>query len=125
MRIAAAAIFVFGAAGVAALLLPQTPGAPSTLSYWLDRDTFQVVQILFMFGAPVVVAALALVRPPLARWHAGIALVAFAVAAIKTRIWTLLPALADSSLAFGGMAVAVVGGGIASAIALARARPAS
>jgi hypothetical protein len=81
-------VIICGALGIAGLLLVGI----GTLLELQQTDT---ILLLIAFALPVVMGAIALARPPMRPWQAGVSLSGFALAAWKLEIWTMLRSIAD------------------------------
>jgi hypothetical protein len=108
-------ILLFGAVGLA-LVLEET----DALAAGFEHAPLHTALILLGWAVPVAMGILTLVKPPLRSWHAAASLAGFAVVAIRTRIWEAIPDLADVPVEGIIAMVAMVGGVIVSALAVAR-----
>jgi membrane-associated PAP2 superfamily phosphatase len=109
-------ILLCGLVGLAELILPLSGG--SRLMMLFELDALQASILLAVFALPTLMAGLALVKPPLQPWQAGVALAGFALGAVKFQIWNDLPHLTSLGL-HGTLAfAAIVVGVFASALAL-------
>jgi hypothetical protein len=104
-------ILAFGVLGVA-MEVSSSLGAPAELV----RDPELLVETL-AFATPVVAGTLAVTRGP-RLWHAALALVGFAVAAARLKVWILVPQLMNLSSLGKLLAIAAIGGAVASALAV-------
>jgi hypothetical protein len=117
MRKLAVPIFVFSIAGLVSLFLPAERG--SMFSVWLEFDQFRLVLMLLAFAAPAVVAVLSLTRR-IESWMPYVALGGFAVATVKSEVWSLVSKLGGSPLSFKILFVSIVCGVIVTVIAFAK-----
>jgi hypothetical protein len=108
-------ILLFGAAGLA-LVLEE----PDALQAGFEHAPLHTALIVLGWALPAAMGLLALVKPPLQSWHAAASLAGFAVVAIRTRIWEAIPDVADAPLEGQLGLLALVGGLVASVIAVAR-----
>ena len=118
MRSARFVIGVCGLIGLVELLVPFH-GA-SKMSVYFALAPVQALTLLAVFALPTAMALLALRRPPLLPWQAGVSLAAFALGVVKLRLWEdlgHLGAIGGHGLAWVG---AIVVGALASIGALAR-----
>jgi membrane-associated PAP2 superfamily phosphatase len=107
-----------GLAGLAALILPF--GGGSMLKALFELDKVQGILYLAVFGLPTLMAAMAMAKPPLAPWQAGVALAGFALGVIKFRVWEMLPHIAEAGLQGILLIASIVVGAIVSVLALLR-----
>ena len=108
-------ILVFGALGMLGLLLNM-----EHLKGLFDHKPLEASILLGGFGLPLLMGVMGVVRPPFQTWQAVVALVGFAVHAIRGRIWNTLPDFLHASTSYKMLLVAIVGGVIASGLALAK-----
>jgi len=113
-------ILVFGILGLVSMFLPMGGGMPSMFSIFMEFDKFQLILMLAAFGVPTAVCAMGLAKPPAQAWHGIAALAGFALAAVKTRIWSSIGQIMDAPLSGKLMLVAVVGGVITSIMAVVK-----
>lgn len=81
-------VVICGALGIAGLLL-------FGIGTLLELQQTETILLLAAFGLPIVMGALALVRPPMRPWQGGVSLAGFALAAWKLEIWNMLRSIAD------------------------------
>jgi len=112
------AIAVCGAVGLAGLIIPIED--ISLLKVLLDNDKVQFAVYTAMFALPIAMGVLALVKPPMQSWQAGVALASFVLAATKVEVWTTLSHLASAEPRHLVTAAAVVIGAICAIVALMR-----
>lgn len=117
MKKLAVPIFVFSIAGLVALFLPMERG--SMASRFIEFDQFQLVLMVLAFLAPAVVAVLSL-RRPVASWMPYVALGGYAVATVKSEVWSLASKLPSSPLPFTVLFVAIVSGVVVTILAVAK-----
>src|SRR5262245_25601430 len=84
-------ILVFGALGLLALLLNI-----DNLKSLFEHEPLEAIILLGGFGLPLLMGVMGVVRPPFQIWQAVVALIGFAVHAIRGRIWHTLPNLLNS-----------------------------
>jgi hypothetical protein len=106
-------VLICGALGLAGMLMSGIDDA-------LARDKANSVIMLVAYGLPVLMAVLALGRPPLLAWQAGIALACFGLAAVKLRLWDTIKLFGEEPTGVKLMLVGTGLGVIASVIALVR-----
>lgn len=114
MKLLKISILLFGAAGLALTLLEGSAFAA------FDHAPLHAGLIVLGWAVPAVVGLLAIVRPPLRAWHAASALAGFVVVAIRLRVWKSISGLAETPLEGQLSLFALVGGLVASSLALAR-----
>lgn len=109
-------ILVFAVLGLLGLIVP-THGM-SLIGMLLRFDKAQAVLCLAVFVVPLIMAAMAMAKPPMLRWQAGVSLAAFALGVLKFRPWQLL----HGGIGFQAIAltVGVIGGVAVTIAALAR-----
>ena len=109
MKLVKAAIVVFGALGVAALLWMKVQAR-------FSRDAFDVILSFAGFGVPALLGIQALAKPPMQNWQATACVAGFGVLIVHTRAWELFGAAHDPKVAC--WLVALFGGAAASLYAL-------
>jgi len=112
------AILLCGLLGLAELVIPFR-GA-SMLRFWFAVEPAQSIVITAAFVLPIFMAAVALARPPIQGWQAGVSLASFLMAAVKFRVWDLLGNLSLAGLHGCLLIGAIVVGAILSLVALIR-----
>ena len=81
-------ILICGALGLAGMLM-------SGLGAMLSADKVNTIIMLVAYGLPVLMAVMALGKPPFQAWQAGISLACFGLAAVKLRLWETIKLIAD------------------------------
>jgi hypothetical protein len=81
-------VLICGALGIAGMLM-------SGIGAMLSADKVNTIIMLVAFGLPVLMAVMALGKPPLQGWQAGISLACFGLAAVKLRLWETIKLIAD------------------------------
>ncbi|MGE0871553.1 MAG: hypothetical protein AB7P03_23540 [Kofleriaceae bacterium] len=104
-------ILVFGALGLGLVLSDNIAAA-------FEHDKANTLFIVGGFAITALMGLLGMIKPPMQGWQATAALAGFAVVAIRTRIWTLIPDVMDQRLRTQLMIVATVGGTIAAVLAV-------
>lgn len=84
----------------------------------MEVQQTNTILLLIAFGLPIVMAAIAFVRPPMQPWQAGVALAGFALAAWKLQVWTLLRLGGDQPLSQWLIVIGTVLGVITSITAI-------
>jgi hypothetical protein len=109
-------ILLCGVLGLIELAVPFHGG--SMLASWFQLEPGQAVVITAAFALPIAMMALALARPPLQGWQAGVSLAGFVIAVIKFRVWEthLGSATIHGVLLIAAMAI----GAVLSVVALLR-----
>jgi hypothetical protein len=111
-------ILGFGALGVVAMLM-EFEIFKLMLTHLFDGGGAGLIWI-GAFVVPVIMGIMALSKPPLQAWQAGVSLLAFGVFAFKISIWELLPHIMDMPLFMKMTLIADVGGIVVSIGALAK-----
>lgn len=111
-------ILVFAVAGLASLFIPDA--GRSMFSVFLEFDQFRLFLMLAAFVVPAVMAVLALTKPEVKSWMAMAALAGFAVATVKSEVWSMASHLGSLPLAMKIMFIAIVGGAVVSILAVAK-----
>jgi hypothetical protein len=96
------ALLICGALGIAGILLIG-------VNVLANADRGYTILMFVAFGLPVAMAALAVVRPPMRAWQAGVALAGFSLAAWKLKIWDAIRLFADEPT---GQRLMVIGAGL-------------
>jgi hypothetical protein len=112
---------VFGILGVLGLFIPQ--GGMSLFGMLKAFGaTGQAVLMLIAFALPAVMGGLAVAKPPLQKWQAGVALAGFALASYKLEIWKVLPHIGElfKAIPMLLLVVACIGGLVVSILGLAK-----
>jgi hypothetical protein len=117
MRKLAVPIFAFSILGLVSLFLPTGHG--SMAARFAEFDQFRLVLMLAAFVAPAVVAVLSLKRP-VTTWMPYVALGGYAVATVKSEVWSLASKLPSSPLPFTLLFVAIVSGVVVTILAVAK-----
>jgi hypothetical protein len=110
-------IIAFSVLGLASLFVPMA--GHSMFSRFLEFDRFRLVLMLAAFVVPLAAAVLSLraVRPE--SWHGIAALAGFAVAFVKSELWTLISNITQLPGAALMLVIATLGGALCSMIAYA------
>ena len=111
-------ILLCGLVGLAELILPI--GGGSLLKLTFEAAAIQGVVMLAVFALPTVMALIALIKPPMQPWQAGVALSGFAIGIVKFQVWTWLPHLGELDLHGIIKLVVLVVGALASILAVLR-----
>ncbi len=104
-------ILICGALGLAGMLM-------SDIGARLSSDKVTTVIMLVAYGLPVLMAVMALGKPPFQAWQAGISLACFGLAAVKLRLWETIKQIADFPTDYKLMMVGAGLGVIGAIIAL-------
>ncbi len=113
-------VLAFGLLGIVSMFLPNGRELPSDFKLLLEYDKLQLVLMLLVFGVPIAMGVIGLVHPPFEQWQAIASTAAFGLGVVKTRPWVLLQHADAIALAGWLTLVAVVGGGVASVLAIAK-----
>ena len=110
-------IIAFSALGLVALFVPITNG--SMFSVFLEFDKFRLILMLAAFAVPIGASILALRATRAESWHGIAALAGFAIATVKSEVWTLVSNITHLPLAMLLLTLAILGGVLFSLIAVA------
>lgn len=86
-------VVICGVLGIAGL-------AMTGIDLMMEADKLSTIVMLAAYALPVLMAAVALVKPPFQAWQAGVSLAGFALAAYKLRIWELIRAFGAAPTGF-------------------------
>jgi hypothetical protein len=111
-------ILVFAIAGLASLFIPDA--GRSMVSVFLEFDQFRLFLMIAAFTVPAVMCVLALTQPVVKSWQPMAALAGFAIATVKSEVWSMASHLPSLPLAHKIMFVAIVGGAVCSILAVAK-----
>lgn len=78
-------IVLSAAVGLLAIAVPL--GGGSLLVRLYDADIIEAAVYAAIFALPLVMGALALRRPPMQPWQAGVALAGFVLGVVRFRVW--------------------------------------
>ena len=106
-------ILAFGGLGLAMILV-------NDFSAQLDAHRNGMIVMVGCYAIAALMALASIAKPPAQSWHALLALAGFALAGIKRELWETLPKLTDQSTKFELELIAIVGGIVVSALALAK-----
>jgi hypothetical protein len=107
-----------GVVGLAALLVPF--GGRSLLVDYFALDVAGALVHTAIFVLPLVMAAIALARPPMQSWQPGVALAGFVLGVVRLRVWETPLHAGDMTGAEALVFVALVAGTVAALAALWR-----
>src|SRR5258706_15594417 len=110
------AILAFAALGLA-LEISEFEGFKALLTHPFAGNATGLIMI-GGFVLPLVMGIMGMTKPPFMMWQALASLAGFAAIAIKTEIWSALPHIMDQKVKGILALVAIIGGGIVSAIAV-------
>lgn len=108
-------VLAFAALGLISLLMEF-----EMLKLGLKHDAANTIMVLVGFILPLAMGIMGLTKPPFQMWQAGVALAGFALVAIKFRIWKTIKFIGDAPMSMKLTMIAIIGGVIVSAIALAK-----
>jgi hypothetical protein len=111
-------ILLCGVVGLLELIVPHGGGSMLKLLFGLDK--VQAVLYTAMFLLPVIMGAMALSKPPMLGWQAGVSLAGFVIGAFKFRVWEALLHLGAAGIHDILLIGAIVVGAIASILALVK-----
>jgi MFS-type transporter involved in bile tolerance (Atg22 family) len=110
-------IIVFSVLGMVSLFIPMA--GHSMFSTFLEFDRFRLALMIAAFVAPIVGSVLALRAVKTESWHGILALAGFAVAFVKSELWSLISNITKLPGAMLMLTLAVLGGALCSMIAYA------
>lgn len=113
-------ILVFGVLGLISTFIPIGDLGTLVSSANDQQNKAELIVLLAGFAVPVLVALMALTRPPMVVWQPAVALGAFALVAVKFHIWEYLPHVFSMPFTLKLFYGAQVGGIVCSAAAIAR-----
>ena len=108
-------VLAFAALGLISLVMEF-----EMLKLMLKHDAANTILVLVGFILPLAMGIMGLTKPPFQMWQAGVALAGFALVAIKFRIWSTIKHIGDAPLSGKLTMIAIIGGVIVSALALAK-----
>lgn len=116
-------IVLFGLCGLVTLVIPDHGRLPIEAA--LEQPA-EFAQFLAWFLVPVVMGLLGILKPPQQAWQGAVALAGFAFGFVRLELWRVIPHIPDGALknvsALLWM-VGIVGGIVASLLALAKPEP--
>ena len=113
MKILKLGVVICGALGLVGLVLIG-------IGALMETQKTSTLVMLVAFGLPVVMGLVAMSRPPLQPWQAGVSLACFALAGWKLRLWETLGSFGDVPTGTKLVLVGATLGVIASAIAIVK-----
>jgi hypothetical protein len=113
-------ILAFGVLGLVSLFIPQQGMMLFSLFKMLGMG--YLVPIVGGFAAAVAMGAMAMSKPPMQKWQAGVAAGGFALIFVRFKLWEVLKEMGALFKAIPMLlfVVAVIGGLIVSIMALAK-----
>jgi len=113
-------ILVFGILGIVSMFIP-THGF-TLFSLFKLMGTGQLALMFISFALPAAMGGMAVAKPPIQKWQAGVAAAGFALACVKLRIWEAFKDLGGLFKVFPMLLIfiAAVGGLVVSIMALAK-----
>jgi len=113
-------ILVFGILGIVSMFIP-TQGF-TLFSLFKLMGTGQLVLMLLAFALPAAMGGMAMSKPPMQKWQAGVAAAGFALACVKLEVWKVFGELGALFKVFPMLliVVAAIGGVIVSILALTK-----
>jgi hypothetical protein len=104
-------VVICGVLGVVGLVMAD-------IERMMEADKVTTVVMVAAYAVPIVMALIALVRPPFQAWQAGVSLACFALATWKLRVWELIKDLGSAPSGFQLMAIGAVVGVVLTVIAV-------
>lgn len=124
MKKLALPIIAFSVLGLASLFIPMN--GRSMFNVFLEFDKFRLILMVAAFGAPIAAAVMAMRATRPESWHGYLALGGYAVAFVKTELWSLISNITKLPTAMLLMTLAILGGVLCTLVAVATEdRPAS
>lgn len=117
MRRFALPIIAFSLLGLVSLFIPIENG--SMFRVFLEFDKFRLLLMVGAFTVPAAMAVLAMRAVKPESFHGIAALAGFAVATVKSELWTLVSNITKLPAAMLIMTIAILGGVLCSLIAVA------
>lgn len=117
MRKLALPIIAFSLLGGISLFVPID--GRSMFSVFFEFDKFRLILMLAAFAMPIAAAVMAMRAPRVESWHGIVALAGFAVATVKTELWSLVSNITKLPPAMLMLTIAILGGVLCSLIAVA------
>ncbi len=117
MRRFALPIIAFSLLGLVSLFIPIENG--SMFRVFLEFDKFRLLLMVGAFAVPAAMAVLAMRAVKPESFHGIAALAGFAVATVKSELWTLVSNITKLPAAMLIMTIAILGGVLCSLIAVA------
>jgi hypothetical protein len=74
--------------------------AMTGIDLMMEADKLSTIVMLAAYALPIVMGAIAFVRPPFHAWQSGVSLAGFALAAYKLRIWEVISAFSEAPNGF-------------------------
>ena len=124
MKKLALPIIAFSILGIASLFVPMN--GHSMFEVFLEFDKFRLILMVAAFAAPLAAAVMAMRATRADSWHGYMALAGYAVAFVKSELWSLLSNITKLPTAMLLLTLACLGGTLCSLNAVAtEERPAS
>jgi len=81
-------VLICGALGIVGMVM-------AGIGAMLSAEKANTIIMLVAFGLPVLMAVMALGKPPFLAWQAGVSLACFGLAAFKLRLWETIKVIGD------------------------------
>jgi hypothetical protein len=104
-------VVICGVLGVVGLVMAD-------LERMMEADKVTTIVMVAAYALPIVMALMALLKPPFQAWQAGVSLACFALATWKLRVWELIRELSSAPAGFQLMAIGAVVGVVLTVIAV-------
>ena len=111
MKILKLGVVICGVLGVVGLVMAD-------LERMMEADKITTIVMVAAYVLPIVMALLALVRPPFQAWQAGVSLACFALVTWKLQLWEMIRELGSAPGGFQLMAIGAVVGVVLTVIAV-------
>jgi hypothetical protein len=110
-------VIIFCAAvGLLELVVPV--GGEALLWRLFELDPLEAVIYAAIFVLPLAMGALALARPPMLAWQAGVALAGFVLGVVRFRVWDIVLHLTSGDVHSVLRLAAIIGGTVAAVAVL-------
>lgn len=116
-------IVLFGLCGLVTMVIPVHGHLPIASAV---KDPAGLAQFLVWFLLPAVMGVLGILKPPQQAWQGAVALGGFGFGFVKLELWKVIPHIPDGALRNMSQVlwlVGIVGGIVASLIAVAKPEP--
>lgn len=110
-------IVAFGALGIISMFIPMSGMMLFSLFKLIGMG--QLIIMLAAFGVPLALGFMAISKPPLQKWQAGVSAACFGLGCFKLEVWKVLPHIGELVKMFpmllivvaaiGGLVVSIMG----------------
>ena len=110
-------IIAFSVLGIASLFIPIN--GRSMFTVFLEFDRFRLILMAAAFVAPIAAAVMAMRATRPESWHGYMALAGYAIAFVKSELWSLISNITKLPTAMLLMTLAILGGVLCTLVAVA------